>query len=172
MVPLGRTGHHLSGGEVTTFVVVVVDGRRFGLPLDAVEEVQPAVALAPLPGAPVLVEGLLDLRGDVLPVVDGRRALGHPSRPTGLSDRLVVLHTTARRLAVRVDEVVDLVEAPTRDAAAAAASAPEALRLAGVARLDDGLVVIHDPEAWLTAEDRDRLAGALATAGRAGGADA
>lgn len=125
---------------------------------------QPAARLAPLPGAPSIVEGLLDLRGDAIPVIEWRQLLGIPPRPIRLSDRLVMVRTAARRVALRVDGVADLLTAPAVEVTTAIASTSAGLERAGLARLSDGLVVIFDPDAFLTAGESETLQAALAAA--------
>ena len=62
-------------------LLLEVDGRRIGLPASLVVEVLPSAAVEPLPDAPPAVEGVLNVRGEVLPVISMRHRLGMPPRP-------------------------------------------------------------------------------------------
>jgi len=97
-----------------------VAGQTFANDLGGVVEVTRAAAITALAGSGDLILGYLDLRGDPLVVLDGRRVLGLETRETLLSDRFLVLNAGAARFAVRVDAVlgIDLVE-PVRHGAAA-----------------------------------------------------
>jgi chemotaxis signal transduction protein len=78
------------------------------LPLPCVQTVVQRCALTPVPEAPRWVAGLLDLRGEMLPVLDlYTRLYGEPQEPA-LSDALVVCNDTRRRAAF-VAQVVDAV---------------------------------------------------------------
>ena len=66
-----------------------VGGRAYGVDVAHVREVVRWRAVTPLPGAPVLVEGVIDLRGSVIPVVDLSRALG--GAPISRSPRARIL---------------------------------------------------------------------------------
>ncbi|MBW3557354.1 MAG: chemotaxis protein CheW [Actinobacteria bacterium] len=142
-------------------VVVEVDGVRCGLTADEVVELHQVVLATPLPGAPSAVEGVVDLRGTLVAVFDLRARLGLRRRPPILSDHLVFTRVDARLAALRVDRAVDLVRVSTSRIESALALAP-APYVSGVARLDDGLVLIHDPGTFLSGEEVVALDEALA----------
>lgn len=144
-------------------VVVDVAGVRCGLPAADVVELHPVVLIAPLPGAPGPVEGVVDRRGSVVPVVDLRARLGLPARPPVLSDHLVFVTVGSRVVALRVDRALDLVGIPH----ARIEATPEvvgARHVSGVARVDDGLVLIHDLAAFLSTDEAIALDAAMAAA--------
>jgi purine-binding chemotaxis protein CheW len=139
-------------------VSFAVDGRRLGLELEAVERVVAMVAIDPLPGAPEAVLGAIDVAGTVVPVYDVRRRLGLPVREYG-PDASLVLARTARRMVALPADAVDGVRSVD------AVTDGEAIGLehiAGVAPLDDGLLLIEDLDAFLTPEEERRLAEACA----------
>ena len=121
-------------------VFELADGR-YAVSLAAVDEIVRAVAVVPLPGAPALVEGIVDVHGEVAAVIDLRRAFDLPARPPLALDHFVVVRTPARLLVLRVDRVtgVTAVDPPDRVPAAVATASLE-----GSVRLADGLVLVHD----------------------------
>lgn len=123
-------------------VFELADGR-YAVWLAAVVEIVRAVAVVALPGAPPLVEGIVDVHGEVAAVVDLRRAFGLPARPPLALDHFVVVRTPARLLVLRVDRVtgVTAVDPPARVPAAVATPSLE-----GSVRLADGLVLVHDAD--------------------------
>ena len=72
----------------------------------AVREVLPVQPATRVPGAAPAVTGLVNVRGALVPLVDGRRALGQPA---GEGGSIVLLELAERTVGVVVDEVVDLV---------------------------------------------------------------
>jgi purine-binding chemotaxis protein CheW len=149
------------------FLLFTLDAQRFALPVAAVRETVPAVAVTPLAGAPGVVEGLVDVGGTATPVLDLRARFGLPARPVSTADHLVLAEAGARPVALRVDRAVDVVLLDD-DAVSAARPGETALRhLAGVAHLDDGLVLIADLEAFLSQAESQALAAALAREGAA-----
>lgn len=133
-------------------VVFQLGSQSLGFFASRVEEVQPAAAVKHLLGAPPLVEGVVDLHGEIVPVLDGRRLLGLPSRPTRLTDLFVIVRV-ANRMVVHVDAAIGLVNLPVGKVVSVAPLAPSALRSAGIARMDDGLLVVHDTEAFLASRE-------------------
>src|SRR5205085_8492167 len=89
-------------------LVFEVAGRRFGLPAAVVREVLRAVALTPLPKAPAVVEGLVNVRGTLVPVLDVRGRFGLPAKPLAPTDHLIVARAGGRLVALRVDHAHDL----------------------------------------------------------------
>ncbi len=78
------------------------------LPLSLVDEIVPAARLAPLPGSPSWVAGLLDLRGEMLPVVDGLARASSIERDLELTDQIVVCIVSGRRVGLILQRVTDV----------------------------------------------------------------
>ena len=152
-----------SRGDVEQVLVVHVDDVRYGLPLDEVVEVLPAAAVVPLPGAPPVVEGLLNLRGELVPVIGLRARLGAPVRPVRESDHFVVCRVRGRSVGVLVDraEEVQGVDPAALEAVERVAAASH---LCGVARTPDGLLLVYDVPSFLSADEVLGLDRALASA--------
>ena len=138
-----------------------LDGNRFGLLAASVHEVCQSATIAPLPRAPSSIEGILDVRGTLVPVFDVRSRLGIPPRAQALDDHLIIASAGERVAVIRVDRALDLVLVPAGEIQAAEQLDVRAPLVAGVARLPDGLVVIHDLAAFLSPAESDQLAAAL-----------
>lgn len=138
--------------------------HRFGLPLADIVEVVPAVAVTPFPGAPDVVEGVIDVRGQVVPVLDIRARFRIPPNPLEPSDHFVLARVGGRRFALRANEALDLVRIPEEAITPSVSVVPETDLIAGVARLADGLVLIHDLRKFLTEEESLRIDCALGVA--------
>lgn len=89
-------------------LVFEIDDGAFGVPTAHVREVLRAAALFPLPEYPDLIEGGLNLRGEIVPVVDGRAMLARTSRPIQPGDHMIVLDACQKLVAIRVDRAVEL----------------------------------------------------------------
>jgi purine-binding chemotaxis protein CheW len=135
-------------------LVFEVAGRRYGLPATDVREIVRAVPPVSLAGAPVVVEGVINLRGRVLPVLDLRRRLGLPARPLEHTDHFVIVRAGDRLAALRVDRAVDLVRVAAEDV-------DEVEGVARVARLPSDLVPLQDLHALLSPAETAALDRAL-----------
>lgn len=131
-------------------LVLVLGGRSLGIEARFVEEVLRAAAPSPLPGAPALVLGVLNVRGEPVPLLDVRRSLGVPPRPLRASDHLVVLRGLSRRLAIAVDQASEMRTLP-RSALMPTAGFPASPAVVpGVVVLADGLMMMVDPARFLS----------------------
>ena len=120
-----------------------------------------AAAITPLPHAPEIVLGVLDLQGQVIPVIDLRRRFRLPLRPISTSDQYLVARANARTVALVVDGAESVLECGDD-----AIIAPDDITagtgfLEGVTRTADGLVLIHDLASLLFPEEEALLARAL-----------
>lgn len=147
--------------RASPLVVFAIEGTRLALPLPAVERVLPMVAAPPLPRAPAIALGAINLHGRVLPVLDLRRRLGFPPRAPGLSTRLLVAAAGRRSLALPVDDVLGIEHVAADSVADPAAVLPGLRHVSGIVPLADGLLYIHDLESFLSLEEEARLAAAL-----------
>lgn len=146
---------------VAQFVVFRLDQRRYALPLAVVDRVVRAVEVTPLPTARAIVLGAINVHGRVLPVLDVRRRFLLPLRQIRPSDWFLLAHTARRTVVLAVDESEGIIERPeeqivdTDDIVAGLDDFP------GVVRLDDGLVLIHDLEKFLSLDDARGLDDAI-----------
>jgi purine-binding chemotaxis protein CheW len=142
-------------------VVFLIDSRPYGLPLEAVEQVLPMVEISLLPAAPEVLLGVIDYHGEILPVVDLRARLKLSRRELELQNRLLVVRTTRRRLALVADAVAGVREVLPEAVHDPAGIDPTLRHVAGIATLEDGLVVIQDLETLLSADEEQVLCQAL-----------
>ncbi|MBI2454644.1 MAG: purine-binding chemotaxis protein CheW [candidate division NC10 bacterium] len=149
-------------GLAIHLVVFVLEEQRYALPVSTVVRVLPMVAVSPLPQAPAIALGVINLHGHVIPVLDIRRRFDLPPRNYGVSAHLLVARTIRRTLAVPVDEVLGVRDVAADAVAPADAVLPGIGHVAGIVALSDGLLFIHDLEAFLSLEEEQRLTQALA----------
>lgn len=142
-------------------VVFLVERQRYGLPLGMVERIIRAVEVTSLPTSPEMVLGAIDVEGRVLPVLNLRRRLGLPERTIHPAQQFVLAKTARRAVALVIDEVLDVVEAPATGIVEPHQVAPGLEHLCGVAQLADGLVLIYDLERFLSLEEERALDRAL-----------
>jgi len=134
-------------------VVFSLDGQRYALPLDQVQRSIRVVAVTPLPEAPPIVLGIIDLGGVVIPAIDVRKRFSHPPRDVRLSDHLVIATTGKRTVALLVDETNGVIEATPVSVAPAGGILTGLELIDGVIKLEDGLILIHNLERLLSLEE-------------------
>jgi len=142
-------------------VIFRLEELRLALPMAVVERVVRAVKITPLPGAPWIVSGAEDVGGSVLPVFNLRQRLCGRSRDTLLSDQFIIAEANGRRVVLAVDETVGVVNRRAGDLSEVPEMAGGLESTRGVVRLEDGLAVIHDLDAFLSADEAEILQQAL-----------
>jgi purine-binding chemotaxis protein CheW len=124
------------------FVVCGLAGQEYAIPADNVREVFRFAAVLPLPDSPPWVLGVIDVRGRVVPVVDGRRRLGLPEREDWLRAVIVLIeYQREHESGFVVDEALDMV----RITAAAIEPAGDAAGPFAVGRAGERMLLIVDP---------------------------
>lgn len=146
-----------------------LDDTRYGVAIRDVIEVARAVAVTALPNAPQCIEGVVDAHGELVPVIDLRARFGLPPRQPDLGEHLVLVRAGARAAGFRADRAVDVVTVDSDGLASAESIVRGTRHLAGVARTDTGLVLIHDPASLLSQLEEEALGDALRAADVTGG---
>lgn len=153
-------------------VTFQVGGEEFGLDVFSVHEILRWQAVTPVPRAPAFVEGVLDVRGSVVPVVDLRRRFEVPDAAYTDETRIVLVDFAGERLGLVVDSVTEVLRAPETSVSAPPAYirglAAEFMR--GIVRHEGRLIILMDLDRILSSEERIALGEAMAPV--AGGADA
>ena len=144
------------------FLIFHLGDNEFGLPIEAIDE----VSLVPeqitkLPKAPKFLEGVVNLRGEVLPVVDQRRRFDMPILAQGDRRRLIVVRTERHRAGLIVDGVSEVLRTSAESVKPAPELTEDTTRLVrGVLNVEQGggrLVVILDSNELLTRAEQALL---------------
>ena len=130
--------------DTLTVVVFKLDEQRYAVPLVVVERVVQVAEITPLPGAPLMILGVINVHGQVVAVLDLRRHLGLRSRELMLSDELLLVRTAHRTMALLVDEVVGVRECPRPAQVVVDQIAAGLEGFACVVKQPDGLLLVHD----------------------------
>jgi purine-binding chemotaxis protein CheW len=146
-------------------LVFEVEGQRYGLPTADVRELVRAVTITPLPNAPAVIEGVVNVRGRVLPVLDVRARFHLPARPLDPSDHFIVASAGARGVILHVDGATHLALLDEDSIQPSPTLGPSATYVAGVAKLEDGMVLIHDLTTFLSDAEAASLDEALPAPG-------
>jgi len=138
-------------------IVFCLGEQRYALALAAVEKVVRAVEVTRLPAAPDIVLGIVNVQGRVIPLINVRRRFRLPEREMALADQIVIAHTARRPVALVVDAVTGVLEYPEREAVAAWDILPDVDYIEGVVKLEDGLILIHNLDRFLSLDEETSL---------------
>lgn len=135
----------------TSYLLFTLDGAHYGLDAEAVQEMFLLPALISVPESGPEVAGMLNLRGQLLPVLNLRVCLGYPQRPNTLSQAVIVVQEGSRTLGLVVDQIQN-VEAIDPSNLTAAQDTPyfgcgEHPLTIGFGRRGDTVIILIDPVA-------------------------
>lgn len=147
--------------DLRQLIIFSVEGQRLALHLEAVDRVERAVEVTPLPGCPDVVLGVVNLKGQIVPVFNLRKRFHLPEREVDLRDQFIFARAKRQTVALVVDAVHSVVETRKHDETLSSEILPALEGVEGVAKLDDGLVLIHDLDRFLSLQEENALAEAL-----------
>lgn len=156
-----------AGQQDVQFVTFTVGDEEYGIEIGAIREVVRPLRITPLPRMPRFVEGVVNLRGAIIPVVDLRKRFEAPvSDGSRRAVRMIITRGAAAGgpgadlLGLVVDAVQEVVALPRDriDRAPQAATGAQADFIAGVAKSGDRLIVLIDLTKILSREERAALA--------------
>lgn len=142
--------------EEYQLVVFAVGDEEFGVEISQVREIVRLVQITYLPKAPDFIEGVVNLRGQVLAVIDLAKRLGISSKPRGETTRIIVVEVGGNTLGMIVDsvsEVLRLSSEYVEEVPSLVETEVAEQYIRGVGKLKDRLLVLLDLNKILTSEE-------------------
>jgi purine-binding chemotaxis protein CheW len=161
--PISATGASAMAATVQ-FVVFRLGDEEFGLPIDAVDEVARVPRqITRVPKMPKFLEGVINLRGEVLPIIDQRRRFDMPEFGSGGSQRLIVVRTERHRAGLIVDSVSEVLRTestaiePAPDLTGRLINGVVNQRITVNKRISSRMILLLDPAELLTGSEQGAL---------------
>ena len=148
---------------VDQILVFTLDELSFALQLPTVVRVIHAVEVRRLPKAPEIISGIINVQGQIIPVIDIRRRFRLTEKEIELDDRMIIADTGKRKVALFVDTVAGIKDLATRQFVNYKEALPFADYNKGVAKVDDELILIYDLEQFLSLDEEKQLEHVLKT---------
>lgn len=127
-----------------------VDDREYALNLANVVQIIRMVAVNHAPQAPDSIEGMFNLRGRIIPVVDIRKECGLPAKPSGPNTPLVIARANGHIMALTVDAVSDVLTVQISNIELRESAGPKMAHVLAVRKLADHALFILDPSSLWT----------------------
>ena len=149
-----------SNDDIVQWVTFKLADETYGINVMQVQEVLRVSEIAPVPGAPHYVLGIINLRGNVVTVIDTRIRLGLATAEVTDSTRIVIIETARHVVGILVDCVAEVVDVATSEVESApnVGSDDSANYIQGVASRENELLILVDLNKLLTDEEWDELA--------------
>lgn len=138
-------------------VLLTVDDQIYALHIEVVDRVLRMAEVTCLPGAPDVVEGVINIQGGLVPIVSIRRRLGLAHRAISAADCLVLVRTRNRCTGIVAESVPGVVERPA-DAVVSTGEIVSCVgHIEGVLKMSDGLVLIQNMDRFFSLEEEQSL---------------
>lgn len=148
------------GGSLELLIFELA-GQLYALPSSVVKEVLRAFSAVPIPNAPPIVLGLINVRGEIMPLLSLRTRLGVEEKPLSLTDHFIIAKDEHRQVALRVDRVLNLQRVPFSRPFDPGRFASGSEVISGIATIPEGMVLIHDLGRFLSDSQRAQIDSAI-----------
>jgi len=146
--------------SIVQWVTFQLAEETYGINVMQVQEVLRVTEIAPVPGAPHYVMGIINLRGNVVTVIDTRTRLGLPTTEISDATRIVIIEGANHVVGIMVDCVAEVVDLPVSEVESApnVGNDESSRYIQGVASRDSELLILVDLNKLLTDEEWEELA--------------
>lgn len=142
--------------EIIQLVSFNIGSEEFGVEILKVQEINKLIQVTKVPNSPVFVEGVINLRGRVIPIVDLRTRLGMEKKLHDKNTRSIVVEIEGKTIGFVVDSVNEVLRIPKNitEAPPAIVSGIDANYITSVAKMEDRLLILLDLDKILTVEEK------------------
>lgn len=145
--------------ETIQVVSFKLGSEEYGVDIAQVQEINRMVAITHVPRAPQFMEGVINLRGQLIPIIDLRTRFGMPRSEQTKNTRIVVTEIGAKRVGMVVDSVSEVLRLPSEQIE----DAPEMITgvdteyIRGVGKIEDRLIILLDLARIISGAERREL---------------
>jgi purine-binding chemotaxis protein CheW len=142
-------------------VVFTLNKLQYAVALNTVVRVIHAVEIRRLPKAPEIILGIINVQGQIIPVVNIRKRFGLEAKEIDPDDRMIIIDTGKRKVAILTDTVTHIMDLAPEQHEPVGKSLPFAEHLKGIAKINTGLILIYDLEQFLSLDEEKELEQAI-----------
>ena len=145
--------------ELLQLVSFKIGNEEFGVDILNVQEINKMTQITKVPNSPVFVEGVINLRGRVIPVIDLRMRLGLTKKEHDKDTRIIVVEIERRTIGFIVDAVSEVLRIPANvtEAPPELVSGINSEFIKSVGKLEDRLLILIDLNKILTVNEKENL---------------
>jgi purine-binding chemotaxis protein CheW len=147
--------------ELLQLVSFELNGEEFGIDILMVQEIIRMMQITKVPNSPDFIDGVVNIRGKVIPVVNLRTKLGMPRKEHDSMTRIIVVNISSKTIGFLVDSVNEVLRIP----ASVTEAPPELVAginsefIKSVGKLEDRLLILIDLNKILTINEKEKIGG-------------
>ncbi len=148
-----------SNEAIYQLVSFVIENEEFGVDILKVQEIIRTVEITRVPKSPEFVEGVINLRGKIVPVIDLRKRFGIARKDRDNETRIVVVDLVDKVVGFLVDKVKEVirVEKSIIEPPPELTTSVSTNYITGVAKLQDRLLILLDLDRVLSSDEQEKL---------------
>ena len=148
--------------ELIQLVSFTIGDEEFGVDILKVQEINRMLAVTRVPNSPEYIDGVINLRGKVIPIIDLRRRFQMERKEHDKNTRIVVVELSGKVVGFVVDAVSEVMRIPksVTEPPPPIVAGIDAEYITAVAKLEDRLLILLDLEKVLVGEEKEALAAA------------
>ena len=145
--------------SISQWVTFYLDSEKYGINVMSVQEVLRITDIAPVPGAPHYVLGIINLRGNVVTVIDTRTRFGLSEKESDDATRIVIIESENQVIGILVDSVAEVVDLRKSDIETTpnVGNDESSKYIQGVSSQGEQLLILVDVDKLLTEEEWDEV---------------
>lgn len=141
------------------FVVFRLGTEEYGIPITQIKEINRLTAATKVPRSPAFIEGIINLRGQIIPIVDLKKRFDIDLTEYTADARIIVIQVNASTFGVQVDSVSEVLRINSSDIEPAPniVAGIDSRYITGVAKVGERLLIMLDLDKLLTDEEKTQL---------------
>jgi purine-binding chemotaxis protein CheW len=149
----------MNDNRILQLVTFTLDNEEFGVDILKVQEINKMIDITRIPNAPPFVEGVINLRGKIIPIVDLRKRLGFEAKVSDKSTRIIVVELDGIVLGFVVDSVSEVlrISESTVEPPPPLVAGIDSEYIQGVGKLENRLLILLELKKIFTATDKKEL---------------
>ena len=150
---------HFATGTELQFVVFRLGNEEYGVPIIQVKEINRLTTTTKVPRSPVFIEGIINLRGQIIPIIDMKKRFDLPLTEYTGDARIIVIQVANHTFGVEVDSVSEVLRINSSDIEPAPhiVCGIDSLYITGVAKVGERLLILLDLDKLLNDEEKKML---------------
>ncbi|MBC8210901.1 MAG: purine-binding chemotaxis protein CheW [Gammaproteobacteria bacterium] len=143
-------------GKQLQYVTFTLNKEKYGINVLQVQEVLREVEVSPVPGAPVFILGIINLRGNVVSVIDARTRFGIAAKESDDKTRIIVINLQQMMIGILVDSVAEVMNIKPGEIEAApnAGQSTTSKYIQGLVSKDDTILILVDLDKLINFDTR------------------
>lgn len=138
-------------------LIFTIDHKKFALDTNKVSKVLLAAEPTKIDNAPAIVLGVLDVYGEVIPILDFRKRLGVPKKEIGLNDKIIIALKGGSKIGFFVDEIEETITDEALEMVPTEEVWPGIEFISQIAQHEESLYLMADLEKFLSDEEENIL---------------